>query len=98
MADIVSKFDRKNGRVASSVLRPASSRTNESDNYRCRPKCDRRCGLEERNLLRPDADQLMKFYADKDGLSAGIADKELAGLVLGSVGGFAAHPGAILFI
>ena len=33
-----------------------------------------------------------------DGLQAGIADKELMGLVLGSVDGFAAHPGTVLFI
>ena len=51
-----------------------------------------------RTFLRADADQLMKFYVDKDGLTAGIADMELMGLVLGGVDGFAAHPGAILFI
>ena len=52
----------------------------------------------DRTFIRADADQLMKFYVDKDGLTAGIADKELMGLVLGSVAGFAAHPGTILFL
>ena len=53
---------------------------------------------ENRTFLRADAEHLMKFYVDKDGLTAGIAGKELMGLVLGSVAGFPAHPGAILFI
>ena len=52
----------------------------------------------DRTFIRADAEQMMKFYVDMDGLEAGIADKESMGLVLGSVAGFAAHPGAILFL
>ena len=40
----------------------------------------------------------MKDYVEAEGLQAGIADAELMGLVLGSVAGFPAHPGAVLFI
>ena len=53
---------------------------------------------ENRTFIRADADQLMKFYIDKDGMTPGIADKELVGLVLGGVAGYAAHPGTILFL
>ena len=55
-------------------------------------------GWRERTYIRLDAEETMKEYAEADGLQAGIADKELMGLVLGSVAGFAAHPGDVLFI
>ena len=46
----------------------------------------------ERTYIRVDAEETMKEYGEADGLQAGIADKELMGLVLGSVAGFSAHP------
>ena len=55
-------------------------------------------GWRDRKFLRVKADETMKDYVDDDGLRAGIADKELMGLVIGGVDGFAAHPGAVLFI
>ena len=51
-----------------------------------------------RNYIRADAEETMKDYVEEAGLQSVISDKELMELVLGSVAGFAAHPGAVLFI
>ena len=52
----------------------------------------------DRNYIRVDAGETTKGYVESDGFQAGIADKELTGLVLGGVAGFAARPGAVRFI
>ena len=49
-----------------------------------------------RKYIRVDDDETTKHYVEADGLKSGIADKELMGSVLGSVAGFASHPGAVL--
>ena len=54
--------------------------------------------LRARNYIRVDAEETMNDYVEADGLQAGISNKELTGLVLGSVAGYAAHPGAVLFV
>lgn len=55
-------------------------------------------GWAKRTYLRLDAGEVLRDFTEIDGRPPGIEDKELMGLIMGSLGGLSAHPGAVLFI
>ena len=55
-------------------------------------------GWADRTYIRLDATDVAHDFTDADGRQPGIADKELMGLITGSVAGLSSHPGVVLFI
>lgn len=49
-------------------------------------------GLGDRTYIRVPDEEAMADFVEKDGRQAVISDKEFMGLVIGGVGGLAAHP------
>lgn len=55
-------------------------------------------GWWNRAYIRVSAEETMAPLVEHDDREAGIADKELAGLAIGSVDGYVAHPNTVLFV
>ena len=98
LANVISKQLVANLSGDPEVFRAASDGGIELDNHRRNPQVIGTVDWRDGAYLRVDADGGMLDFAENDGRSAGMSDKELTGLIIRSVAGLSTRPGSVLFL